>query len=377
MNKKYIRTLEENIKTKLFKNKVICIFGPRRAGKTTLSKKILSGFLPEQSLYLTCEDLSVRAVLVEGNAGILRSFIATARIVVLDEAQTVENIGAILKLFVDTYPDIQLLVTGSSSFELSNRIGEPLVGRTFDFFLAPLSYEELLQDNEYKMFALEKTLLFGSYPQVVTATELDRTIELSQITNSYLYKDIFTFENIKKPKVLEDLLILLAHQIGSEINPVELATILKVSRQTVLRYIELLEKSYVIRRLFLIKRNKRDGVKNDKCKIYFYDLGIRNMIIQDFRPLPERSDIGALFENYFIIERMKYFWNHYLLLPSYYFWRNKNQYEVDLIEERNSQIYAYECKWTDAKVTFTSFLKSYPTSKAVVVHRNNVQDYLL
>jgi hypothetical protein len=373
----YQRYLENEIKKRLFEGKVICLFGPRRSGKTTLAKKILSEY-GNEGYYLNCEDARERSYLIPGNPDILKNYISGKKIIVLDEAQTVENIGIVLKVFVDTYPEIQLIATGSSSFELANRVGEPLVGRAWDFFLPPLAFEELfvnkggLEVNR----ELPSFLVYGSYPQVVNSlSKEEKILSLGQIANNYLYKDIFVYEQIRKLKILEDLLKTIAFQISKEVSITELSKHLNTARPTIERYLWLLEKTFVIKRIYSLKRNRRDEIRSN-FKIYFYDLGVRNYIINSLNELENRNDIGELFENYFVMERIKYHYHHHMFLPLMYFWRTHSQLEVDYIEEKDSNFEAFECKWKNKIVSFTEFKKSYPNSNTYVVHKDNIQDFL-
>ncbi len=366
----YKRSIEGKIKEKLFKGKVICLYGPRRSGKTTLVKDILKEY-GDKGYYMNCENSFDKKYLVEGDASLLYTFISNKKVVVLDEAQTVEHIGAILKLFVDMYPDIQIVATGSSSFDLANRIGDPLVGRAYEFYLYPFSVNELVHNiGKQKYLAnIREYLVYGTYPAVV-GDSTERISTLSNIANSYLYKDIFTFENIKKPKLLDDLLKLLAFQIGKEVSLNELAQRLEVTRATVERYIELLEKTYVVQRVYALRRNLRNEIKGN-FKVYFYDLGVRNYIINSMNSIEIRDDVGALFENYFVIERIKYNREKNGYVPPSYFWRTYTQKEIDYVEESNGRFFAYECKWNDtkslSKTVVDEFVGAYPNSEIKVV----------
>lgn len=373
----YQRIIEEQIKKRLFSGKIICIFGPRRSGKTTLAKKILIEY-GEDGYYMNCEDIRERSYLLPGEPNVLKKYLGSKKIVVIDEAQTIENIGIVLKVFVDTYPEIQIIATGSSSFELANRVGEPLVGRSWDFFLSPLSFKEIFanKDNAEIQKNFEDILIYGSFPSVVSTNTEDKIVSLSQIANNYLYKDIFTYEKIKKPKILEDLLHLLAFQVGNEVNITELGKKLEIGRPTVERYLQLLEKTFVIKRLYSLKRNRRDEIRS-AFKVYFYDNGVRNYLINSFNNIKMRNDIGALFENYFVMERIKYHQQKTNRLPLIYFWRTHSQLEVDYIEEQDGMFKAFECKWNSDKVIFTEFKKAYPNSETFVVNFKNIQDFLL
>ncbi len=378
--KLFERAIEKRLRANLFKGKIICLYGPRRSGKTTLVKKILEEF-SDDGYYLNCEDARERNHLVIGRADILKTYVDSKKIVVLDEAQTVEHIGTILKLFVDTYPEIQLIATGSSSFDLANRIGEPLVGRAYEFLLYPISVGELVTayNKQEVIKNSENFLRFGMYPSIIDSTGPEKINLLSAIASNYLYKDIFTFEHIRKLKLLEDLLKLLALQIGSEVSLNELAGKLEVSRPTVERYLELLEKTYVIRRLYTLKRNIRNEIRGN-FKVFFYDLGVRNYLINNFNTMETRTDSGALFENFFIMERIKYHHNTYGYLPLIYFWRTYDQKEIDFVEEQNGKFTLFECKLNTVKRNtraFTAFKVAYPESAYTDVTVSNFVEYLL
>ncbi|MBI3631555.1 MAG: ATP-binding protein [Candidatus Staskawiczbacteria bacterium] len=354
--KLFERAIEKRLRASLFKGKIICLYGPRRSGKTTLVKKILAEF-NDEGYYLNCEDARERNYLVVGRADILKNYIGNKKIVVLDEAQTVEYIGKILKLFVDTYPEIQIIATGSSSFDLANRIGEPLVGRAYEFLLYPLSVGELITaGNKQEVIKNSENLLrFGTYPSIIDVSS-----------------------ESEKPKLLEDLLKLLALQIGSEVSLNELAQKLEVARPTIERYLELLEKTYVIRRLYTLKRNVRNEILGG-FKVLFYDLGVRNYLINNFNTMKMRNDSGALFENFFIMERIKYHHNINGYLPLVYFWRTYDQKEIDFIEEQNGMFKLFECKFHTTKINtkaFALFKTAYPESSYVNVTIDNFIEYL-
>lgn len=354
------RFLETKIKEKMFLGKVIVLFGPRRAGKTTLAKKIANEY-GEGSYYLNCENLQEREYLQLGQPEIFKRYIQDKKLIILDEAQSVPDIGKILKVIVDAYPELQIIATGSSSFDLANK---------YVFFLSPFSYKEIGDKD------LETQLIFGNFPQVVSEINKDnKIVSLGEITTNYLYKDIFTFENIKKPKLLDNLLKTLAFQVGQEVNKFELAKHLKTSPQTIERYLNLLEKTYVIKILYSLVRNRRDEI-NTNFKVYFLDLGIRNYIINNFNILGLRDDVGRLFENFFFIERLKKHWNEKQYLPLIYFWRTHRQLEIDYIEEKDGKFYAFECKWGDKVPKFTQFQESYPNSETFVVNRQNFEDFI-
>lgn len=359
------RKIEEKIARYIGKGKVLLIFGPRQAGKTTLAKKLLAQYGDADS-YFNCEEMSVRRHFSVGEPEMLRSFIGTRKLVVFDEAQTIENIGIILKVFVDKYSDTQIIATGSSSFDLANKINEPLTGRAFSFTLLPLSIEEIRSEKQMDRNALEGLLRFGSYPAVVAAHSTEEKLDvIGNIATNYLYKDIFTFERIKSPLHFEQLLRLLAHQVGSTVSLNEIALSLSVSRPVVEKYLRLLEQSYVIRRVPSFSRNKRNEIRK-AFKVFFIDSGIRNAIIGDFSEAGKRPDIGHLFEQFFFTELMKASPPE-MFGPGISFWRTHKKEEVDFVTEHAGSIHAYECKWGDGKVSFRPFLKAYPDAQTQVV----------
>lgn len=362
------RGLEDQISQNIGSGKILLIFGPRQAGKTTLAKKLLAEH-GDPSAYFNCEEMSVREHLVVGVAGRLKELVGDHKLVVLDEAQTVENIGAILKLFVDTYPDVQIIATGSSSFDLANKINEPLTGRAFSFTLLPLSFEEIRSVKPIDNVELQDLMRFGSYPAIVAAqTRAEKERIIKNITTSYLYKDIFTFEKIKSPLHFELLLKLLAHQVGSTVSLNEIAESLAVSRQTVEKYLRLLEQSYVIHRVHSFSRNSRNEIRRS-FKVFFLDTGVRNAIINDLRETDERTDVGPLFELLFFTELMKQSVLE-TFGPDIQFWRTKQGLEIDFIVERAGDLRAYECKWGEGEVSFKTFLKHYPEAHTEVIRPN-------
>ena len=356
--------------------RVLIIYGPRQIGKTTLAKKSLESYA--NSAYFNCDLLQNQALFAYENAHNLERVVAGLDLIVLDEAQRIENIGIVLKILIDQFPEKKIIATGSSSFTLSNRINEPLTGRKIVIRLYPLSYQELMNGrspSDHKE-QVEFALRFGSYPEVAL-NGVDKAQQfLDEITGSYLYRDIFTFQDLRKPALLTRLLQLLAFQVGSEVSYHELATQLGVDTKSIQRYIDLLEEAFVIFRLNALSRNPRKEISK-KPKIYFYDLGVRNAIIQAFQPLGSRQDIGALWENYCILERLK--WQNYQqLFANRYFWRSYTQKEVDYVEEKNGRLYAYEFKWSPKKKVRLAkqFADSYPDASFAVVHPGNIELFL-
>jgi uncharacterized protein len=367
------RDVEPRIKNKLFKNKVVIIYGPRQVGKTTLSKKIISEY-GENGLYMNCELLSDRSTLVEGRPDVFLDAVRGKKIVVLDEAQTIENIGQILKGIIDKEPKIQIVATGSSSFDLANKINEPLTGRSFEFVLYPLSLAEI-KDSGIKL-GIKDILVYGTYPGVITSDMSDRVDLLQNIASNYLYKDIFNLEQVKKPLVFEMLVKKLAIDVGKSISTQDLAVGLGTNKATVERYISLLERAFIVKRLYSFSRNKSNELKKS-FKIYFYDMGICNAIAERVNMSAVEGNIGMIFENFCIIERQKKVSNEGGY-ASYYFWRTYDKYEVDMIEEREGVITALEFKWSENNFTKSQhkFIEEYEKSKIVLVNKENFREML-
>jgi predicted AAA+ superfamily ATPase len=365
------REIQNHIQKNLFKGKVIIIYGARRVGKTTLVKQVLKEY-PE-SKYINCELLQYKTALETTNSEKLKDIIGNNKLVVLDEAQNIRDIGLILKIIVDTFPETQIIATGSSSFDLASKISEPLTGRMRKYTLYPFSFNEVSREHSLTelMARTDRYLRFGFYPEVYDKSEEDSIEELNELASNYLYKDVLQYQNIKKPNLIIDLLRALALQLGSEVSIHELAKLLKQNSHTVLRYIELLEKSFVIFRLRAFSRNMRNEISKTQ-KIYFFDLGMRNSLIQNFNPLALRNDTGGLWENFCILERMKHLENNRKFVNSY-FWRTYNQQEIDYIEEYGGMLHTFEFKYSsDKKATIPSaFSNSYPEYSFTVITPDN------
>lgn len=335
------RILHKNISEKLFQSKAIILLGPRQVGKTTLLKKIAEAY--NNVLWLNADNIEDRELLDQSSASRLKALIGNNKIVIIDEAQRIKDIGIKLKLVIDETKDIQLIATGSSSFELANQINEPLTGRKFEYNMFPLSFSELVNHNnlldELKM--LNHRLIYGSYPDVINNTGNEKEI-LQQLANSYLYKDILEWNKIKKTDKIIKLLQALSFQVGNQVSYHELGQIVGLNSETVESYINLLEQSYVIFRLKSFSRNLRNELKKSH-KIYFYDNGVRNSLIANYNSINLRNDIGALWENFLISERIKYC-NYNKLYSNKYFWRTHSGQEIDYIEERDGKLFAYEFK---------------------------------
>ena len=329
--------------------KVIVIYGPRRVGKTTLIKKFLEDH--KNYLFVTGDDIVVKEFLSSGSIEKLKGFIGNKTLLVIDEAQEIENIGHNLKMIVDHLPHVQVIATGSSTFDLAKHVGEPLTGRKSVLKLFPLSQLELgsIETPAETKAHLEDRLIYGSYPEVITSnSNSERTDYLREIVSSYLYKDILRFDLVQKSKKLHDLLTLLAFQIGKEVSHSELATQLGINRLTVEKYLDLLEQVFVLINLRGFSRNLRSEVTKTS-RYYFYDVGIRNALINNFNPLSLRNDTGPLFENYLALERIKK--QHYTGLQSNnYFWRTYEQKEIDWVEEREGALFGCEFKWSQEVV---------------------------
>lgn len=376
MRKKIERQLKPQIERWLFKQKIIILYGARQVGKTTLSKSIIEPYGNDAG-YFNCEIQSVQTALSQREPAALKRFLGNKKIVVFDEAQQVLGIGEVLKLLADTFPEIQIIATGSSSFELANRSAEPLTGRALTFELFPFSYAELSQafHHNERRAQLDFWLRYGLYPDVAFASEEDARILLDNLSSRYLYKDILEFEQLKRADVLVRLLQLLALQIGQLVSYNELANVLKVSSVTVERYIDLLEKSFVVFRLSPFSRNLRNEI-GKKNKIYFYDVGIRNSIIQQYQPVDLRADKGALWENFLVVERLKYLQSKGLR-PNRYFWRTLQQVEIDYLEEHDGLLNTYEFKWLGKPQKMPqAFATAYPESTYEVIDSNTFESFV-
>lgn len=370
------RLIQENIEKSLFKGKIIIVYGARQVGKTTLLHQILKKY-PDNSLYLNCDEPDVRQALTNQTSSALHNFIGSRRLLVIDEAQRVENIGLTLKLLIDNFPDIQVIASGSSSFELSNKIAEPLTGRKIEFLLHSFSVKELTDHFSALEVErlLEDRLVFGMYPGVILS-EANREIVLRELASSYSYKDVLVYQDIRKPEILEKLLQALALQLGSEVSYNELAQLLNVSKETIVSYINILEKAYIIFRLGPFSRNLRNELKK-KRKIYFYDLGLRNALINNLNPIPLRQDVGALWENFMVSERLKRN-NNLQQFANTYFWRTTDGKEIDYIEDIGGKLFAYEFKWKKSNFTVPKdFLRAYPGVPVELISRNSYLDFLL
>lgn len=370
------RAIQAQIEARLFKKKAIIVYGPRRIGKTTLAQDLLKKY-PKSSQYLNCDEPDIRAALSNKTSTELKHLIGNKKFVVIDEAQRVENIGLTIKLLVDNYPKVQILATGSSSFDLSNKISEPLTGRVFEFTIYPFSITELKQ--KYSAIELQRLLpaflRFGSYPEIINTSAIQAPEIITDIAKNYLYKDILEFEKLKNPDLLLKLLQALALQVSNEVSYNELARLLEINKITVEKYIHLLEKSFIIFRLNPFSRNPRREI-NSMRKIYFYDLGIRNSLIKNFNELNIRPDLGALWENFCIIEKMKSNAINNRLINTY-FWRNYKGNEIDYLEEYSGKLAGYEFKWGKNKIKIPKeFTELNPNATLKLINKSNFFDFV-
>ena len=370
------RRLKQLILPRLFRGKAIVMTGPRQVGKTTLLRMLMAES-DKKTLFWNCDEPDIRQKLSNPTSTQLQAETAQYELIFIDEAQRVPNIGVTLKLLIDSFPMKQVIVTGSSALQLSNSINEPLTGRKYEYNMFPFSSEELIDNHgsieENRL--LERRMVYGAYPEVVKLPGEERET-LVNLINSYLYKDIFAFQDVRKPEIIEQLLQALALQMGREVSFNELSKLLGLNSQTVQRYIDLLEKSYIVFHLRSFSRNLRNELKKSR-KIYFYDNGVRNAILGDFKPLQLRQDAGALWENYLVSERLKH--NSYsLFYGKSYFWRTQQQQEVDYLEDIDGVFHTYEFKWSTTKqpkLTET-FALNYPEHTFTVVNPENYQDFI-
>jgi len=369
------RILEQRIRDKCFKGKAILLFGPRQTGKTTLLNTLFS-HTPD-TRWLNGDDAETRLLLENITLIKWKRILGDATMLVLDEAQRISDIGLKIKLITDQMPEIQVVASGSSAFELANQVKEPLTGRKWEFQLFPISFGEMENHHGFleEHRRLSERLVYGYYPEVVNHPGEERDV-LSQLADSFLYKDILMWERIKKPEKLTRLLQALAFQMGNEVSYHELGQIVDLDNQTVENYINLLEQTFIIFRLPPLSRNLRKELKR-KRKIYFYDNGIRNAIIAQYQPLELRQDVGALWENWLISERKKTL--HYQgIHANAFFWRTQDQQEIDYVEERDGKMWAFEMKWSaKAKPAFSkTFINAYPEHELQLINRDNYFEWL-
>ncbi|OGI33171.1 MAG: ATPase [Candidatus Moranbacteria bacterium RIFOXYA12_FULL_35_19] len=369
------RKIQDSVEKALFKGKIVIIYGARQVGKTTLVKEIQKKYLAE-SIYLNCDEPDIREAFSDKTSTEIKAYLGKAKIVILDEAQRIKNIGLTLKLMADNFPEIQIIATGSSSFDLSSKIAEPLTGRKNEFFLYPFSYSELkaiYSELELNRL-LEQRIIFGMYPEVIEGGK-EAQKNLKSLAKSYLYKDILEFQGIRNSEAIEKLLQALALQIGDEVSYNELAQTVGIDKNTVANYIQILEKAFIIFRLNPYSRNLRSELKELR-KIYFFDTGVRNAIINNINPLNLRQDVGALWENFLISERLKFNSNNGLDCNAY-FWRTKEGKEIDYLEDAGGKLRGFEIKWKKDKFKIPEiFLKTYAQSNVILINKDNYAEFI-
>lgn len=370
------RLLLPTLRDRMFQGKAIILLGARQTGKTSLVRRLIREW-PDDSVFLNADRPEVRRQLGDASVVGLRQLAGNARVVVIDEAQRIKNIGLTLKLFTDELPQIQVVATGSSAFELANEINEPLTGRKWEYFLYPIAWSELVAATSAieAREQLDTRLIYGMYPDIINQVGHEREVLLS-LSGSYLYKDVFEFRGVRKPEMLWQLLQALALQLGAEVSYNELSQLLGVDKNTVSNYLDLLEKSYIVFRLMPLSRNLRNEISSNR-KVYFYDNGIRNAVLENFTSPALRQDIGALWENFLVSERWKirqYAGQH----GKRYFWRTKAQQEIDYVEETDGQFRAWEFKWNPkAKARFpAAFTDAYHPLSSEVVTPDNFEAFL-
>jgi len=370
------RILRHRIEQQLYKGKAIILMGARQTGKTTLIEQLFPQ--NDDTLWLSGDDISTHSLLENMTAVRFRQILSGKRLLVIDEAQRIKDIGLRMKLVTDQIKDVQLVATGSSSFELANRLNEPLTGRKWEYNLYPLSFGEMVNHHGLltELNLIPHRLIYGYYPEVVVSDGQERRV-LQQLTESYLYKDLLTLGQVKKSDKLVSLLKALAFQIGSQVSYSELAATVGIDAKTVEAYVDVLEQSYIVFRLSSYSRNQRNELKHSR-KIYFYDNGVRNAIISAYALPEDRNDMGALWENFVISERIKR--NEYT--DNYcnrYFWRTRTQQEVDYVEEYDGRLYAYEFKYNPKKKAKipASFIEAYPEANFLMITPDNIEEFLL
>ena len=367
-----------NLEKLIKPGKVLIIYGPRRVGKTTL----LNDFLSKTKLKYKLDSgdsIKVQQILSSQDFYQIKEYVSGYELIAIDEAQQIPNIGLGLKILVDQMPKLKIIATGSSSFDLAQKLGEPLVGRKRTIILFPFSQTELLEKyNKFELKQnLEDFLVFGSYPEIIIAkTRKEKINSLNELVNSYLLKDVFNLERIKGSKQIIDLLKLLSFQVGNEVSINELATQIRLDVKTIDKYLDILEKAFVLKRLGALSRNLRKEISS-KAKYYFYDNGVRNGIISQFNGLDDRNDVGFLFENFVVMERLKKQEYSNSLFANNYFWRTYDKKEIDFIEERGGKLFGYEIKWKDKKIKAPAdWLSAYPNSEFSVISPDNYLEFI-
>lgn len=370
------RHIQSNIQSLLGGGKAIVIMGARQVGKSTLLRQMLGE--RQDVIWMNGDELDIQELFSNMTSTRIRAILGSKRILVIDEAQRISDIGLRLKLITDQVPDVQVIATGSSSFELASKVNEPLTGRKREFRMYPLTFGEMVQHTQFldEVRMIPHRMVYGYYPEVVCTPGDERAI-LKELSDSYLYKDILSFDSINKPDKLVRLLKALALQIGSQVSYNEIGTLIGLDSKTVERYVDILEKSFIVFRLGTFSRNLRNELKASR-KIYFWDLGIRNAVIGNLAQIENRTDAGELWENFVIAERMKR--NAYKgSFAQSYFWRTRQQHEIDYLEEEDGILYAFEFKWNLRKANVKcpeSFKTAYPEALYKVITPENIEEFL-
>jgi len=370
------RTIRTHIEDRMFKGRIIIVYGARQVGKTTLIRALESSYKERNPLYLNCDEPDIRELLANKTSSELKDLIGNHELIFIDEAQRVPDIGLTLKLMADNFSHIQVIATGSSSFELSSSVVEPLTGRKYEFYLFPLSAQEL--SSIYSPLEIKRLIhnrvIMGMYPEVVTKPNESNDV-LKELAGSYLYKDILTYQGLRSPEALERLLQALALQIGSEVSYNELAGTVGIDKKTVDTYIQILEKAFVVFRLNPFSRNLRNELKKLR-KIYFFDTGIRNAVIRNLNPIHLRQDAGHLWENFLISERTKYNLNNRINVNAY-FWRSHQQQEIDYLEDNSGMLSGFEMKWGTKRQRIPKlFLSTYKGSTVEKIDKDNFMQFV-
>ena len=371
------RIIESNISPLLGGKKAIIIMGARQVGKSTLLQQLLGQ--RDDVVWMNGDDLDIQDLFANLTSTRLRAILGDKKFIVVDEAQRIADVGLRLKLITDQIPEVQVIATGSSSFELASKVNEPLTGRKREFKMFPLTFGEMVRHTQFldEVRMIPHRMVYGYYPEVVSSPGDERAV-LKELSDSYLYKDILSLDSINKPDKLVRLLKALALQIGSQVSYNELGTLIGLDSKTVERYIDILEKSFIVFRLGTFSRNQRNELKTTR-KIYFWDLGIRNAVIGNLAQIESRTDVGELWENFVIAERMKQ--NVYAgSFAQSYFWRTRQQHEIDYVEEVDGQLHAYEFKWNERKANCKcpeSFSTAYPEATYQVITPKNIEEFLM
>lgn len=368
------RILEKTIKNKMFRGKAIILLGARQVGKTTLLKKIASSL--KDVLWLNADTFEVQTLFEQPSSARFQTIIKNNKVLVIDEAQNIKDIGLKLKIITDELKNIQLIATGSSAFDLASQVNEPLTGRKYEYQMFPVSFEEMSGHHGLmeELNHLNQRLVYGYYPDIIINQDEEKDL-LKLLADSYLFKDILIWNKIKKSDKIMKLIQAISFQIGNQVSYNELGKMVGLNSETVESYIALLEKAFIIFRLGTFSRNLRSELKKTR-KIYFFDNGIRNAVISNFNAIELRNDVGALWENFMISERKKVLAYHQMYADSY-FWRTHAQQEIDYIEEIEGKVYAYEFKWGHKRTKISkTFIKAYPNAITKIITPNNMEEFI-